>query len=303
MSYNLKKGKWKTRNEEYIIMLNKLADGLILEREDFKKSENQDNAIPHTSVIHRLKELESKHFVKQLKFNRRAKTGLPIPRYKLTLEGFIELFRLVNQKDQVDVTSKIEKFIPILSSEFEYLNEVVSDEQLLEILSLVCTNITINVTEYHKNDLKTTNSVIVFPASLLLENIGSVKLYEIKIVIPLHGTDFSISEKIFLSRRKREKDYSQMSKPELVIKKLLIFAFFHELLRRINQPYFERKKTRRFAETWVLEGIRSNKIFNAIFSKNLVRLERAFSDDVNQMRKVRSIISQKKPLFVKKKNN
>lgn len=299
----MKRGKWKTKNEEYFIILNKLSDGAILERVDFEKPNNQDDAIPHTSVIYRLEELESKHFVLKLKSNRRSYPGKLIPRYKITLEGFIELFRLPKPNDQINLISKIGKFIPPLASEFYYLKEVCTYEQLLEIFSSVCTNITIGRTEFHKKDLKNKNSVIGVPGSLLLENIESVKRYEIHVKIPIQGTDFIIREELFLHRRKRKRDYSQSLKPDLVIRKLIIFAFFHELLQRINQPNFERKTTRRFAETWVFETIRSNKIFNFIFSKNLERLERAFSNEVNQMREVRSIISQKKPLFVKKKSH
>lgn len=287
-----KKHAWKGKEIEYYIILDKLSKGVIFERKDFEKPKKKvsdysgieeelvfEEVIPHTSVIHRLEFLKEKNFVRELKHERYSKNGKPIPRYQIAVYGFIELFRLGSILKKGNSFTNVKQLLPAFSNEFESLKKIFSEEQMSNILYLICKNFTIKIDTYQKKDFKNIKGI---PKSML-ETSTSIQIHEIKIKISQQDPYHSITEKVILSKKKRNDKYSESLRPNIVTRQLIIFALFYELLKGINDKTCEIKTSKNSANNIILNLIRSNGVFNKMLSKYLGMIQDNLYQEIEQI--------------------
>ena len=289
-----KPGKWKGKDEEYFIILRKLANGSELRRTNFESprkkarhaefnetiQQKDDEGIPHASLIQRLKELLESNSIKEIKTKEKAYTGLPIRKYRITFIGFIKLLSLSNKKEYLaDVMENFKDFLPLFSYEFDFLIQLFTEQQLFDTITNVCKNTDIEIDFDAKNrgeKAKLKNiSVRGVPSIILLKSVKWAHQYYIEIKVRQLESTYLINRLVTIWGKTREEMTKETMQVSIMLKKFIMSAFFHELLMRCKRydDEFSEYGHKRDTIPAILKRLQGNSILKLSYMKFLKEIE------------------------------
>ena len=293
----MKKGKWKSKEDEYRIILKDLAlSRPPLRKPDLEKPGTADS-IPHASLIQRLKELKNAGSVGESNSGEKSKRKLPIKEYSITIYGFSKLLSLFKGKDfENDIFDIIGDFFTMIWYEIDKLKLAFSREQLFDVLATVCYNTSITI-DYNPRDGETIHTRGI-TADLLLKKVKWVHYHRFEIKVQQLDSTYIVEKEFLISdtKRTRKSINAKTESVYLEFVKLIHSAFFHELLIRCQDLNFPGYPGKENIRKYVMEILRTNKILNEYYVNFLKYIKSQQDRQREIISEITHSIARKKPL-------
>ena len=301
----------KTKNEEYIIILKKLASAKHnLERKDFEipkvkgkpiweeiKPDNSiKNYVPHSTLIMRLKELKEIEAITEIDSGKKAKTGLTIPSYQLTFIGMMKLLQLCDEKKfDLDVFYNL-RFLDAV--QYQPSKRIFSNKQIFENLIRIAKNITIIVKQESKTNEGNFDKLLEhgFTQLVTTSEIMSDKEDRIICYITIKGNyqKFSYMWKERIPIYGREEN-NILFKPRDIdrIGKIITGVFYDELIQRCNNSeLYPKKCTLGSGMSLIIKVIREDKALNETFLEYIEEMNQRFETQKEYLTNIRSSVTK-----------
>lgn len=287
------------KDDQYFTILKKMADGNYVERRIFEsklvRSEYRardpeiETSVSHSSLFDRWNELLDINAIFEVKTSVKNKKGDYIKVGQITFLGVIKLLSLSHGKYLPDIFQSIRSYFPFVSDYWENLKSIYSEKQLFNTLTSVCKNISIDV--YF--DLKNIPDLFPIPSSLLSNKIKWLHLYHVEVKIPQLDVTYTITRPIFLkgNRKNRKVIRKETYKAFRIIRRMLICAFFHELLMRGSRLDDEFDKYPGASRLIVVfDIIKGNKILSEMYKDFLKEIEQKYNVEIDRIKEIRNSI-------------
>ncbi len=269
-------------------------------REDGKyirRDQQIETPISHSSLVDRWNELLETSAIFNVKTSEKNKRRDPLVVGHITFFGVIKLLSISNESDLQNIFQSVHSHFPFVSDYWEHLKSVYTEEQLFQTLTSVCKNTSIEIDfdpRRRKQDPKRPYTKFGITADLLSKEIKWVHLYRVEIKIPHSDFSHTITRTIFLKGDKnskkmiRKETYSVFS----TIRKIIVCAFFHELLMRgfrYDDESAEYPAGSRL--NIVYEVIKANKLLLSWYQNFLREIEVGFSREMDGVAKIKNSIA------------
>ena len=287
------------KDDQYFTILKKMADGNYVERRIFEsklvrgkyraRDPEIETSVSHSSLFDRWNELLDINAIFEVKTIEKNKKGDYIKVGQITFLGVIKLLSLSHGKYLPDTFQSICSHFPFVSDYWEHLKSIYSGEQLFNTLTSVCKNTLIDV--YF--DPNNTPILVPIPPNLLFKKIKWLHLYHIEIKIPQLDVTHTITRSIFLKgNKKNSKEIRKETyKVFRIIRRMLICAFFHELLMRgsrFDDEFNEYPGGSRL--NVVFDVIKANKILSRMYKDFLNEIEQKYNVEIDRIKEIRNSI-------------
>ncbi len=277
-----------TKEEEYLIILKKLAKNGPQTRPDFERPRfkantvfsgiesvpEKDDFIPHSTLIDRLKDLIEIEAIEEFDSGKKSKKKLPIMEYDISLLGIIKMLQLCNEHEfQSDILPNIYR-LSIIWYFVKPLTKVFSRTQIYETLVHVCKNTTVVI---EKDPMKvdlTKYHIPLISAYDLLKGKNGIKTFIIESKVDqLHSSCLLTNKFSAYGKKLKEKVIFSNIKPISEINNIVTAMFFHELIFRCSNPSYLSKKYPFQGKRILLQWINSEKQFKTIYSNFLQKIK------------------------------
>lgn len=301
--------KRTTPQEQYLIILGRLATegdllttDLVIPKlkfvrfgEQLPPKPDRKKYLPHGSFFDRAKELQKLKLIKSKNSLQKSKRGDFISEHIITFFGFVELFRLAHGKYSLELLQCIKDFLPLIGDNLDDMNKVFSFEQIFDTFTTVCRNTKI-IPEYNA-----LNQGLLPPYSVQRQSKWAHH-YNIEIKIPLVSSTFIMWDHLFIyGNKKNEKQIEQETfKVTGLINKMMIFAFYHELMMRCQRDDADSYGyPTPDAMKFVMETFRQNKIIVTIYLNYLQKIKLKQTKESKIIKEIEVSLPKKRPLFKK----
>ncbi len=307
----------RTVEQEYFIILRKLASADSLKRADFELPKvkgktvseyfdpkvSQDSYVPHSSLIQRLNELKQMEVVDEYDSGLKSKKNLPIMEYCITVLGTIKLLQLCDEtKFLQDVWSNSYHLSYLLPTR-KFLTQGLGKKlkfrkkQLFHTLVSVCKNIKIKIDNdpgYSKPNIDSWVS-----ASELLQGKKGLKVYHVFLTVRHGDFSYTVWERIPAYAKENHKgEIRFVDIPAYMkINELVSCAFFHELILRCSSIEFVRHGYPQMGKYLLMEYLRRDKDLKRFYLDFIDRIERKRFPERKLIDEIKIRISQKRSLL------
>jgi len=302
----------RTKDQEYFIILRKLALVEELKRGDFEfpkvkgKAISQsldpivphDSYVPHSSLIDRLTELKEIESIDVFDSGLRSKKNLPILEYAITSLGMIKLFQLCKETDLLsDVWTNMSR-LPYLLMYRRTLKNYFKKKQLFDTLVTVCKNIKIEI-DNEPQKFTPGKFYMGVTVSDLLEGKKGIKVYYVFLTVKHNNFVSTVFKRYPVYAKKDHKGRIRfMIAPAYVgINKFVTCAFFHELILRCSNIDFADKGYPLEGKVVVMEILRRDKDLGATYLDFLQTIEWQRNREKKLLDEIKTKISRKRSLL------